>query len=297
MAIWLVILITSLAFLLLEYIIPFGRNVKGIENSSKAYYQAASGIEQALLPWSITQSNYNNPAIAYKYDIVGTWTLLPAPGEWNSEYDDDDNWNTIAPGQPIQLEIWNQLLEGGPTINIKLRVPNIDNETGTTESLSGTTLPIVNWQISSKDEFLSAIDSSWITADMINEPAEGNNWLSYINLDSKTWDTLEAGPWTIRDFYNGILPGLAGCVASQNDNPCTLKLSIVNPLFMDNGLSAYPNNTKIPYLEWQIEFNKPVPLRYAWISANGKSYGFRKQLNIKIPQQTLVEAFDFTVFQ
>jgi hypothetical protein len=55
----------------------------------------------------------------------------------------------------------------------------------------------------------------------------------------------------------------------------------------------------IPYLEYKIKLNDTykIPLRYSRIKSYGKSYGFQKHLEVKVPQQTTNEAFDFTVFQ
>jgi hypothetical protein len=33
------------------------------------------------------------------------------------------------------------------------------------------------------------------------------------------------------------------------------------------------------------------------IEASGKAYGFKKDLEVQVPQQTVNQAFDFTVFQ
>jgi hypothetical protein len=38
-------------------------------------------------------------------------------------------------------------------------------------------------------------------------------------------------------------------------------------------------------------------LRHAVIETQWKTFGFRKDLDISVPQQTISEAFDFTVFQ
>ena len=51
-AILIVILISLLAISILDYIVPFSRNTKGIEHSVWAYYQANSGIEEALFHMS-----------------------------------------------------------------------------------------------------------------------------------------------------------------------------------------------------------------------------------------------------
>ena len=48
LAMWLVMITSLLAFAILEYIIPFSREIKWIENSANAYYQANSWIEEAL---------------------------------------------------------------------------------------------------------------------------------------------------------------------------------------------------------------------------------------------------------
>jgi len=76
-------------------------------------------------------------------------------------------------------------------------------------------------------------------------------------------------------------------------NKCTLKISIIDDL-VDSWW------TKVPYLEWQADFSWTtwwVALRYARLELEWKSYWFRRVLNVKIPQLTTIEAFDFTVFQ
>ena len=56
LAMWLVLITSLLAYTLLEYMIPFWKNVKGIENSTKAYYQANNWIERGLYHFS-TRTN------------------------------------------------------------------------------------------------------------------------------------------------------------------------------------------------------------------------------------------------
>ena len=68
-------------------------------------------------------------------------------------------------------------------------------------------------------------------------------------------------------------------------------MSLVRELLLTNG-------NRIPYLEYQIDFwTFTVPQRYTRIQASGKAYGFKKDLEVNIPQTTLNQAFDFTVFQ
>lgn len=296
MAMWIVILLTLLAFLILEYIIPFGRNVKWIENSSKAYYQAQSWIEQALLFQSLdstpTWASQNIPFIVWKplahsYDIAGNGSILPPVWEWNSEYDDrsidgdDFSWNTITLGQPIQLEIGNLTTDiDWNAARFHFRIPNIDTNRNT---LQWNDNAIINWQIWSSNDLLSA-SGSWITADDIND----YDW-DGIEMKDFIWSTLEDranNTSSIEDFYD------AQCLVWK----CTLKFSVVNSLLLEANSASF-EATQLPYLEWRFDFGSNVPLRYANIKSEWKSYGFKKNINLKIPQQTIVEALDFTVFQ
>ena len=78
-------------------------------------------------------------------------------------------------------------------------------------------------------------------------------------------------------------------------NSCTLKFSIVNKLETEDLIAP----VAIPYLEWRMEVNSAytIPLRYSKIESIWKSYWYKKELEVKIPSQTVNEAFDFTVFQ
>jgi hypothetical protein len=115
---------------------------------------------------------------------------------------------------------------------------------------------------------------------------DSKNTCSGIDFSFKQWIDLN-GSQTSQERFATFYGN--NCTASTAS--CILKLSIVNKL-------ETINLTKIPYLEWRIDFwGKSVPLRYEVIQASGKSYGFRKDLELRIPQQTVSEAFDFTVFQ
>jgi len=106
-------LLSSLVSLyLLSFIIPFGRSVKGIEFATNAYYNAYSGVEEALY---LTSSGAQHGIYGYEgnvspssqqdygFDITSTNTFIPVAGQGDSEY--DSHWNTISLGQPIQLFI------------------------------------------------------------------------------------------------------------------------------------------------------------------------------------------------
>ncbi|USN57813.1 MAG: hypothetical protein H6767_05515 [Candidatus Peribacteria bacterium] len=72
-----------------------------------------------------------------------------------------------------------------------------------------------------------------------------------------------------------------------------MKLSVIHPLELSSG------DTTAPYLEYRIEIGNgdTIPLRFARVQGSGKSYGFKKDIQANIPQQTVIEALDFTIFQ
>lgn len=111
-AMWLVIFINLIAIWIIDYIIPFSKSTRNIENSIVAYYQANSAIEDALYylkennydAWTQWNIDFSGSIVDNKYNIIALWNEIPASWEWNSEYDLD--WNQIAMWNPIQLEIW-----------------------------------------------------------------------------------------------------------------------------------------------------------------------------------------------
>jgi hypothetical protein len=82
----------------------------------------------------------------------------------------------------------------------------------------------------------------------------------------------------------------ANCLSDK----CILKFSVINELKTTDIPSV-----SIPYLEWRLNswWTNMLPLRYSIIESSWKSYGFSKSLQIKVPQETVSQAFDFTVFQ
>ena len=281
MAMGLTIFIWLTALYLLEYIIPFGRNVKWVENASKAYYQANSGVEQSL--WLISQNDlgYQNAesigwdAIDYWYQITANGSQIPLLWKGNSEF--DQGFNIFSRSRPIQLEVWNNRILNWNDINFIIRVPNT-TITNSAYTLAGWSNPIVNWQLSSTVTTLNS-DDSLITSNDINSTTN-------INLGTRYGQDLDENtPQRLRDFYTDNCGSGSGCV---------LKLSVIWPL----KATASARWSLIPYLEYQINFwSASVPLRFAQIESTGKSFGFRKDIQVAIPQLTVDEAFDFTVLQ
>lgn len=275
-AMGIVLFIWLAAIYLLEYVIPFGRNVKGIENASKSYYQANSWVEQSL--WFIGQNNIGDEesrvlwpdATDYSYDITAIWSFIPLPNTGNSDF--DNNYNTISQSDPIQLEVGN--LSNNPNwwlVAFDINVPDT-KRSATLQTLDWGSTPIVNWQISSPSNTLNSNNTAISATDI--------NSTSTITLGSKAWIDSNGATPNFSTFYN----------ANCRTQSCVLKLGVIN--------SLTSGSTKIPYLEYRIDFQwDNIPLRFTQIHTSWKSSGFRKDLHIKVPQLTIDWAFDFTVLQ
>jgi hypothetical protein len=288
LAMWIVLVISLTAYNILWYIIPFSKEIKWVENSSKAYYLWNSWIEEWLYDIYTRLSteekkefskNYNWN-ITYKYNTFSSWSILPPLWEWNSDYNKD--FNTIAQWNPLQLSIWNWYLDINKEFNVIFKVPDIKWNWSFT--LNWGTLAIVNWQLSWINNTLNAswgiIMSNYINSNNINS-SNNNNMFD----DSVTWFDLN---WDsnikFSTFYN------ANC---WTNSWCTLKMSVVNNLETTSWIS-------IPYLEWEMNssiWGKILPLRYTKLDSFGKSMWYVKKLEIKVPRKTVNQAFDFTVFQ
>ena len=279
-AMWLALIMSLLALYILEYMIPFWKNTKNIEQSVVAYYQADSWIEEALFTNS---NNTLDPILVKDYwiEITKKWTQLPPIGQWNSEYDLD--YNIIKVGQPIQIEIWEWQINLN-NFKIHFRVPDLDRDwNNDNQKLLGWALEIINWQLSSNNDVLNA-DWNQITADDI--PFDNTIW-------DKAWINLSDSWATISEFYSWWTN--SNWVVSQcwsTGSGCILKMSVINKL-------ETTDNVNVPYLEWKIETwtSNKIPLRYKIVNTTWKSYDFQKELRVRVPQQTLNEAFDFALFQ
>lgn len=285
---WLVIFINLLAISIIEYVIPFSKSTKQVENSMVAYYQANTWIEEALYvlkgteAWDIenedSDKDFLGTVIDNMYDLTTKWTLLPSVWEWNSEYNDE--WNQIAMWSPIQLEIWSDYVVFDST-DFYFRVPDLDWNWGL--ELDWASMAIVNWQISSQSNTLNSSGSYLNAGDICDSCVDDTCSCNSIDFSWIKWVDLNwTYPYEIEDFYDNE------CQTSS----CILKLSVINEL------KAESDSIFVPYLEWKIDFwTKEVPLRYSKISTIWKAYWYRKDLEIKVPQETTNEAFDFTVFQ
>lgn len=295
-SIFIVLLVSLLVFYILSYIIPFSKNTKGIENSSKAYYMAESWIEDSLYAiknkdWYSSWTTFNNSQTWSSIKIIGSWSVLPPSWKWNSEYNED--YNIIKIWDPIQLKIWKWKISNWDNVKFTFRVPDLDGGwdiSWNSETLSWTSnLNIINWKLVWNDDVL---DASWslVTVWQINWEV----WYESV----KIWKEIFSSTATYNNIWKQLSDSLSKNFNTFYDDNCkwtnsgcTLKMSVINNLISKSW-------NKLPYLEWKIDFNNNnVPLRYSIIESSWKSYWFKKDLEIKKWQQTIVEAADFTVIQ
>ncbi|OIP54952.1 hypothetical protein AUK10_00255 [Candidatus Gracilibacteria bacterium CG2_30_37_12] len=266
------IIIIIIAIYLLEKIVPFAQDIKGVENGNISYYRANTALNEALLSMSggnpslEPSGNTLSNGSGMIYSVTANGITLPQLGKGNSEY--DPNWSILAPGKPVQLLLKNNTPIDWSLSYFIFRVPNL----GVPQVLSGGTTPIINWTLSASGESLQA-SGSQIRASAINS--------TNISLNTTPGMTLAGINSTFGSFYT------TKCVSPI---VCTLKLSLINPLLLTTG-------EVVPYIEYQAIFDEPIPLQTAVIETQGYAGGFRKNITHFIQQMTTNEALDFTVFQ
>ena len=277
------ILMSSIGLYLLEYMIPFSRNIKGVENASQAYYQAYGWVEDALL-YAYSGWLWAEPSdplvwsIDFEYTTSASGTLIPEAGKWDSEYDDE--WNQISQEKPIQLSIWNgRLTSWGNRIIVRFQVPNFD---GIWWADSLDTTPnddLILWQLSSNTESISTRNVAIIAESDIT-------W-----ADLELWSTGWYGRWVFPNGATGNFSSFytANCAGAWSG--CILKIAIINPLESSVSWQLFP------YLEYQLTTSDPIPFQYSNISSTGQSVSFKKNLEISVLQQNTNAAFDFAIFQ
>ena len=313
-SVFVVLIISIIMIYLLDKLVPISRNVKGIENTNIAYYNAETGVEEALLWMSKTNPWYESgqtvwvlPASWYNYNIRALSSQTPILWEWNSWY--DTNWDRLWPWQPMQRVLKNWLFNIWD-MTIALKTPNTDWNCSTSIDLSWWVMPIVSWMLTWSWWTLYA--SWWITANDINDSWKTlvtsdecnpqfwrrflltNNtwvstWLNSWNQYKYAWDwfNLSNSADSFANFYKNIL--WSDCAWYK----CTLKISIINSLIS----TTWEN---IPYLEIRFsssDTSDKFPLQYAILDVDWYSNGFKRHINKDIKQTTTIEALDFTVFQ
>lgn len=294
LAMWITLVTGMIAILILEFIIPFSRNIKWVENSSAAFYQSYSGIEEAM--WFISQNDlWAGSTESFEqsspqdtaYSIKSMTDIIPPDLKGNSEYNPD--WNRFDNNFPIQLAITDEDIDFSD-VNFTFRIPVELDDGNEIEWNDASQLYIINWiitGISNPDNIKWNSDDVPVVLNGLNSELieKSEIWDPNISIWDREWRTIDWNTCSITNFTSN------SCSWIYNIYDVTLKMSLVDQLILENGKS-------IPYLEYQINFwSDTVPWRYTQIETSGKSYGFKKSMDIKVPQQATNQAFDFAVFQ
>lgn len=292
-AMWMALISTLVVIYLLEYMIPFSKNVKGIENSTAAYYNGISAVENALYfitqntIWSESGTILPTTATGSSFQIYAKSTTLPSPWYGNSEF--DTNRSRLSTWDPVQISLPTAI--NWASVKIFFRVPNFDNNAWTIDTIDASLngVDLINWQLSSTWNTLNSQSGSrFDNSDICSSTNNGSSTFcmtTWNTIWSISWLKLDNTSQTVSAFY------AANCLV---DYACTLKLSVIN--FLKWQTNSVPWKI-IPYLEYKIVFPTNVPSNVVRINIKGKSYGFQKEFDIYSPRESLIEAYDFTVFQ
>lgn len=313
---WIVLVTSLLSLTLMQIIIPFSKSVSGMENSAKAYYMANAWLEEWMLDlkkereeeydfskrpderfkvknktfdltgknpnssWDSSEMHYTKTIVKHK------WDKEPNLWEWDSEFDRD--FNQISVWNPIQMDV--TFID--PTkLKIYFKVPKIN----VVHSLEKDDICYISWQLSSEKWFANSSKDNCIKRSSIPNYNQYKAKPSPLNVFSRiteyyiSWEKKENINY--KQIFNEIC-----------SSKCTLKFSIANELIWEN-INDSTKKINLPYLEWKIVYeykgidNRNFYFRYANIKSTWKSSIYTRDLEIKVPQQTTNEAFDFTVFQ
>lgn len=290
-----VVLLSMIMTVFYEIVIPRARNVKGIEQSNVAAYNAESGIEASLNSFTgldivslINQSgtwysssgilSYNCPG------VVGNTCTFPESWKGNSPTSSD--YNIIRPGSPIQIPIANWTIT--PGFSIIFHMPTAFSGGLSSRALKDDTKPYFIWTFTTNPvtPWTAKSITSWVWEKLIfTNPTQ----YFTINNSTSTWIT---NAWAINQtLWNFIIANQNDC---DTDYKCTLKISLIQDLETDDG-------KKIPYLEYKISSTTgnalKIPLQYSTITSTGSQWPFSKTVTREVERFTTNEAFDFTVLQ
>ncbi|MCT4617544.1 MAG: hypothetical protein N4A38_05045 [Candidatus Gracilibacteria bacterium] len=327
LALFLVLSMILTAQYILSYIIPFGKNTKGIENSAKAYYEATKGLETAiyqikdkdvLLTDTPAGTQLANTNIASVFNIDGNSNVMPPVGKGNSDY--DKSFNKLSIDKPIEITFTNNDFDLND-IKLQIKLPNID--ASKTEKLnikiqddiSGDYLfydkdgaaitamenvPIIGWNLSSTKNTLTGTD--YINLGNINTRSLGDEEEKYyetgiINLKGKNLQKDEEET-TINLFYKDkdADDDKSGAGVCDENNVCKLRFFLINRLTIEANKAAV-----YPYLEYKLILGTGTASELisnnTHVKAEGKSYGFKRDIELDIPRESTSAAYDFTIMQ
>lgn len=302
-AMMIVVVTTLLAYTVLEFIYPFSKNIKWVENSVNAYYNANEGVERALYFFKtrdgnqiMTETQRTNGIVdrkGYNYSTESSWKIIPKPGTGTTQYDPNGpDFNTIAMWDPIQLSIGNGFVSDITKLKIHFQVPEINLFTGSIDN----TQTYIMWQITSEHGALYADQNNIVWGSAINNKDEIVIWnLEWVGYD---WWRNEQKNIVLKDIFessgSSSIPNLE---CDKVDVKCILTFSVIRELKTTSWKT-------LPFLEWKINtLNSdwtggfPIPLRYSQIYSKGEYMGFWRELNVAYPQETANEALNITVLQ
>ena len=288
------ILISMVTTVFLERIWTFSQTSKWIETSNMAYYDALWVIETQLIytwvtkyqPWNIQNLIQTWWVNVGRSLIVSTGSsIIPKSGEGNSTFDQD--YNIITLGQPIQLVIPHGI--NWDNVNFIFRVPTIWSAS-TGVNMDATNSWFILWTIGYS---WASLFASWETNifkwDYINATASLNEFGTF------SWMTNSWSRMSVNAFYNDLTPTseyLGSWWTKCTWYVCTLKLSLIRPVPLDDGRI-------IPFLEYKIVFldGNNIPSQYMILESSAYSYGFFRSRTVRIPQINTNTALDFAILQ
>ena len=281
-------LLTIVTTVFLEKVFHFSQSSEWIESSNVAYYSAVGLVEEQLMdpnvtkytPWNIASTGaITNNFGAGRELIVDTGSsIVPRTWKGNSAFDSD--YNIISLGEPLQLVIPNGI--NWNDVYFEFRVPKISSEwTGTSLSMDNSW--VILWTIGYTGASLFASGETEIFR-WVHLNTNTNQFASF-NGTTNTGSSA-----TITDFYtntNYLWVNGANC----GWYACTLKLSLIRPIFLADW-------RVLPFLEYRINFwGVSVTSQYMTLESKAYAYRFLRSRTIKIPQITTNTALDFAVLQ
>lgn len=290
-ALGLTLFLSLIGLYLMEYAVPFARQVKGVENASSSYYEAYSGIEIALLDigqkkdaWDLSSSIDKSFSWSqdFEYASLRRGQVFPMAGQWDAIYDSSKMWNQMSYGKSISLLVWNGELSGWSYIRLFTRLPLYDWQ-GSAETLASGNTDTILWQLTTPTTTYSSKDLFDINVD--GTPTGGSGYFNIWNSTGiQQWESRSA-PWQL---FSTIYTNQCNTSGQQ----CILSLSYIKPL-------STSDNSLLPYLEYRLETTTGNNFIYPsiYLSSTGRSYGYVRDLHIFYPQYSNNTAFEYAVFQ
>lgn len=270
------LLLSFTGIYLIEYMVPFARNISWIENSSKAFYQSYWAVEESIYrtyEWGVWFEPPVNPLAAASpvdnaYSVTSLWNVIPEV--WRGSSFLNNNLNIISQNIGVNLFVGNNAFSSLPrNLRAEFSVPDFDGDSSP-DSLQTSTDRLL-WQLSDGQLSLTSRDLVGWDETLTN---------LFTNNANSQWYMLDGSTQYFSQFY------ASNCITKD----CVLRFSVVNPLISSDGWT-------MPYLHYRIVGSSNIPFQESYISAQWKSYGFKKDLEVVIPRPATNSAFDFTVLQ